>query len=107
MPSRTAIALATLILISIPLTAATINFDFTSSLVSLRPGQTAVLSGTMMNTGLSPAYLNGDAVNVAAPLTVDDLPFFLSAPPVLQAAASASGPILNVSVPATAQIGLY
>src|SRR3954453_9024824 len=86
-------------------TAATIAFDFVSSLLSLRPGQMATLTGTIQNTGTGTAFLNGDTVTSVAPLITDDSPFLLNAPASLSPTVQFTGPILTVSVPASAAFG--
>src|SRR4051812_14987503 len=87
--------------------AATINFDFDSSLVSLRPGQMTTLSGTIQNIGTTTAFLNGDTFTGVSPLVIDDTPFLLNTPPSLVPAAQFAGPILTVSIPGNTGFGLY
>ena len=85
--------------------AASLTFDFTSSLVTGRPGQTVLFSGTMMNTGVGTAFINGDAFTF--PFAVDDTPFLLGAPVLLAPAASFTGPFFQIAVPTTAGVGMY
>jgi len=84
-----------------------IDVSFASSLLNAAPGQTVTFSATLTNTTVSPIYLNGDAVNAAAGLILDDSPFLLGFPLSLGAAAAASGPILSVTVATGTSFGLY
>lgn len=84
---------------------ATVSFNFTSSLLFARPGQTVTFSGTLTNTGPATAFLNGDAFTF--PLPVDDIPFFLGVPPSLAPGGSVTAPVLTAIVPAGTALGLY
>jgi hypothetical protein len=87
--------------------AATISFSFTSSLLTGRPGQTLTFSATLGNPGATNVFLNGDAVNIQAPLIVDDTKFFLNTPVFLAPGQSVTAPIVDVTVPGTASFKLY
>ncbi len=63
--------------------------------------------GTVTDIGNSPTFLNGDNVTVAPPLLPDDLPFFLNFPAILNPLQMVTAPILTVSIPLTANSGLY
>jgi hypothetical protein len=51
------------------------------------------------------AYINGDSVTFSLP--VDDTAFILLVPPVLAPGAFVTGPVFDVSVPASTAPGLY
>src|SRR5438105_7818106 len=84
-----------------------ITFTFDSSLLATLPGTSVTFSGTVADTGNSPTFLNGDAVNLTAPLMPNDTPFFTNFPAVLQPSQSVTAPILVVSVPLGTSPGLY
>src|SRR4051794_36216558 len=85
--------------------AATLTFDFVSSLLTVRPGETASFSGTVTNTGAGAAFLNGDSFTF--PLPVDDTPFLLGAPVSLAPGGSFSALFVRVPVSASTLLGLY
>ena len=84
-----------------------LTFTFTSSLLTASRGQTVTFSATLMNTGTTALFLNGDDVNIAAPLIADDTKFFLNTPVALAGNQSVTVPILDVTVPSSAPFGLY
>ncbi|HEY3268263.1 MAG TPA: hypothetical protein VGM37_15185 [Armatimonadota bacterium] len=66
--------------------------------VTLTPGATVTVSGTLTNTDALPVYLNADdTVTTEEDLVVDDLPFVSGAPDVLQPGASWTGPMLTLT----------
>jgi hypothetical protein len=85
--------------------AATLDFDFTSSLVYAQPGLPVTLSGTLTNTGLTNAYLNGDTVTSMLPF--DDTPFLLNVPPVLTPGGSVTAALLQILPGPGTPLGLY
>src|SRR5262249_43201013 len=88
--------------------AGPITINFTSSLLNGVRGQTLTFSASLTNTGATTIFLNGDSVNIAAPLIVDDTKFFLNAPlSMAGGATTAAFPIFDVSIPSNAPFGLY
>jgi hypothetical protein len=87
--------------------AGPLSFTFTSSLLNAAIGQTVTFSATLTNTGTDTLFLNGDSVNIAAPLLADDTKFLLNTPPSLSAGQSITAPILDVRAPIGAAFGLY
>lgn len=84
---------------------ASVDFALTSSLLQAQPGQTVTFFGSLANTGLSDAYINGDTFTSTLP--VDDLPFILLVPPVLSAGQTYNGALFDVQVPTGTAPGLY
>jgi hypothetical protein len=85
-----------------------LTINFTSSLLNAGRGQTITFSGSLANTGGTTVFLNADSLNIGAPLTADDIKFFLNSP--LSIAAGATTPtfqIFDVTVPVGAPFGLY
>src|SRR3954454_17700611 len=105
MKLRTGSILVALFAIPCLASAASLTFDFTSSLLAAAPGQTVLFSGTIMNTGPGAVFINGDAFTF--PFAVDDTPFLLAAPVSLAPAGLFTGPFFRVAVPTTAGLGLY
>jgi hypothetical protein len=87
--------------------ATPITFSLTSSLLTALPGATVTFSATLTETGGSSTFLNGDIVNIAAPLLADDTLFFLNFPLSLSPLQSFTASILSVTVPAATPAGLY
>src|SRR5437867_2544140 len=87
--------------------AGPLSFSFTSSLLTAAQGQTVTFSATLVNTGATPLFLNGDNVNIAMPLIVNDIKFFFNTPPLLAPSQSVTAPILDVTVPPATAFGLY
>jgi hypothetical protein len=87
--------------------AGPLTLTFTSSLLTAGRGQTVTFSATLLNTGSTALFLNGDAVNIAAPLIADDTKFFLNFPLSLAPSQFVSAPILDVTVPLGSPFGLY
>ena len=85
-----------------------LTINFTSSLLTAGRGQTITFSGSIFNSSGTAVFLNGDSLNIAAPLTADDTKFFLNSP--LSIAPGATTPtfqIFDVTVPLGAAFGLY
>src|SRR5947208_14189310 len=62
----------------------------------------------MTNTLGTTVFLNVDALNITAPLTADDIKFFLNSPLSIAAGATtANFQIFDVTVPLGAPFGLY
>ena len=87
--------------------AAVIDVSLTSSLLRANGPGTLVFSGTIENTGTTTAYLNGTSSTIPGPLTIDDTPFFVLVPAVLNAGDLYTGPLFNVTVPSGTAFGLY
>jgi len=94
-------------LFSISAFAGPIAINFTSSLLNGLRGQMLTFSASLTNTGATTVFLNGDSVNIAAPLTVDDTKFFLNAP-LSMAGGGTTAPfqIFDVGIPSNAPFGL-
>ena len=85
-----------------------LTINFTSSLLNAGRGQTITFSGSIANSSGAAVFLNGDALNITAPLTADDTKFFLNSP--LSIGPGATTPIFqifDVTVPSGAPFGLY
>jgi len=85
-----------------------LTINFTSSLLNAARGQTITFSGSVANTSGTTVFLNGDSLNLAAPLMADDTKFFLNSP--LSIGPGATTPIFqifDVTVPGGAPFGLY
>src|SRR5437660_5378240 len=80
--------------------AAPLAITFASSLLPTNQGQTLTFTATVANTSGSTAFLNGDALNIGAPLTVNDTRFFINFPLSLGAGQMFTAPIFDVLVPA-------
>lgn len=87
--------------------ATPVTISFNSSLLLAQRGQTITFSATVTNTTASPVFLNGDAVNIAAPLTADDSLFFLNFPISLTANQMVTASIFSVMVPLNTPYGFY
>ena len=88
--------------------AGPITINFTSSLLNGVRGQTLTFSANLANTSASTVFLNGDSVNITAPLFVDDTKFLLNSPlSMAGGATTAPFQILDVTIPSNAQLGLY
>jgi len=85
--------------------AATLEFTFDSSLLYTQPGVPVTFTGTVTNTGVATAYINGDTVTSALPF--DDTPFLLGAPQFLNPGDSFIGSILTVSPSPGTPLGIY
>ena len=68
-------------------------------------GADVLFSGTLTNTGPADLYLNGTSVTSVLP--ADDLPFFSTAPAVLLAGSTVSGPLFSIMVPGGTPFDLY
>lgn len=81
---------------------------FTPSTLNTVAGGTVEFVGTLTNTGTADVYLNGDVVILPYPdLTVDDSPFFISAPLFLSGGSSYTGPFIDVMADLAAVSGSY
>jgi len=87
--------------------AAPVTITFDSSLLNGSAGQTLTFSGTVVNTAASPVFLNGNSVNVTAPLTANDTNFFANFPLLLGGAQSLSAAILDIVIPNGTSFGVY
>ena len=87
--------------------ATPISFTLASSLLTTQPGTSVTFTGTVADTGGSPTFLNGDTATFAAPLLLNDTPFFLNFPFVLTPLQSVTAQIFVVSVPLGTAAGLY
>ncbi len=87
--------------------ATPISFTLGSSLLTTLPGLSVTFSGTVAETGGSNTFLNGDTANIAAPLSLNDTPFFLNFPLFLTPLQSVTSAIFAVSVPVGTSAGLY
>lgn len=88
--------------------AAPLNTNFTSSLLSAGRGQTVTFSASLFNTMASTIFLNSDAANITAPLSLDDTKFFLNFPLSIGAGLTIPAtPIFDVFVPAGTPFGIY
>jgi hypothetical protein len=105
MKLRIVSTMTALLLLAAPLHAASLTFDFTSSLFTAFPGQTVAFSGTVTNTGATTVFLNGDSFSFALPL--DDNPFLLNFPLSLAPSASFTGTVFQVTIPLLTSAGLY
>jgi hypothetical protein len=76
--------------------------------LSATPGGTIEFTGTLMNTGGSELFLNGDLSELGySGLTVDDSPFFSDAPLSLDPDGSYTGPLFDVVVSSGTPAGTY
>lgn len=87
--------------------AGPITITFTNSLITAVPNQTVTFSATVANTTASAVPLTSDAVNIAAPLTVNDSKFFLNFPASLAGNASVTAAVFDVFVPLGTGFGIY
>jgi len=108
MTIRTFRALPLFALFSASALGGPLTINFTSSLLNAGRGQTIAFSGSVANSSATAVFLNGDSLNINAPLTADDTKFFLNSP--LSVAPGATTPtfqIFDVTVPLGAAFGLY
>ena len=87
--------------------ATPISFTLASSLLTTQPGTSVTFTGTVADTGGTPTFLNADTANLAAPLSLDDTPFFVNFPLSLSPLQSVTAQIFVVSVPLGTAAGLY
>lgn len=87
--------------------SAPLTITFASSLLNAFRGQTVTFSATVANTTASTVFLNGDALNITAPLTGNDTRFLINFPLSLSGGQMFTAPIFDISVPANAPFGLY
>lgn len=67
------------------------------------PGETVAFEGTLRNDGSSLLFLSGDTFNLnGTGLTLDDIPFFVDGPLLLDPGASFTGLLFNVLIEPTA-----
>jgi PEP-CTERM motif len=102
--ARAARVLAVLITAGVSSAPAALLLNLDSSL-QYTTGANVLFSGTLTNTGPGDLYLNGTSTTSVLP--VDDSPFFSTAPPILLAGATVSGPLFSVMVPGATSLGLY
>jgi hypothetical protein len=96
------------VLLSAGASAGPVTIDFASSLINGPRGQTVTFVASLTNTTGAPVFLNSDSLNIAAPLTGDDIKFFLFSPLSLgPGASSGSFQIFDISIPLGAPFGLY
>ena len=84
-----------------------LTITFSSSLLTANRGQTVTFAATIANPTAAPVFLNGDDLNVAAPLTIDDTKFFLNTPLFLSAGQSVTVPVFDITAPLSTPPGLY
>ena len=88
--------------------AGPVTINFASSLINRQAGQTATFSANLINTTGGTVFLNGDSLNIAAPLTGDDTKFFFNFPLTLApGASSGSFQIFDITIPLGATLGSY
>lgn len=87
--------------------SAPLTITFASSLLNATQGQTVTFTATVANTTTSTVFLNGDALNVAAPLIGNDTKFLLNFPLSLAGNQMFTAPAFDITVPANAPAGLY
>ena len=87
--------------------AAPLTITFSSALLNTTPGQPVTFSATITNTTASSIFLNSDAVNIGAPLSINDIDFFLNFPASLAASQSVTAPVFDVIVPIATPLALY
>jgi hypothetical protein len=88
--------------------ASPITINFSSSLVTGARGQTVTFSASITNTTSAPVFLNGDSLNITAPLVGDDTKFFLNSPLFVAGSTTTSVfPIFDITIPASAPVGVY
>lgn len=87
--------------------SAPLTITFGSSMLPAARGQTVTFTATVLNTTSAPIFLNGDSLNVTPPLIANDTKFLLNFPLSLAAGAMVTAPAFDISVPSTAQSGLY
>jgi hypothetical protein len=87
--------------------ATPISFTLASSLLTTQLGTSVTFTGTVAENGGSVTFLNGDSANFAAPLLLDDTPFFVNFPFLLTPLQSVTAQIFVVSVPLGTAAGLY
>lgn len=89
--------------------ATPLTIVFASSLINVgQGGQTVTFSADLTNTTSATLFLNGDALNIASPLTGNDTKFFSNAPLSLAAGASSGTlPIFDITIPPGTPFGLY
>jgi len=102
-----ALSIACLLLAGNTAMATPITFSLTSSLLTTAPGGTVTFFATLTETGGSTTFLNGDTLNLAAPLLADDTPFFINFPPSLSPLQSVTAAIFSVTVPIATSPGPY
>src|SRR5215831_4364306 len=101
-------ALALFVICSASAVAAPITINFSSSLVTGLRGQTVTFSASLTNTTTTAVFLNGDSLNITAPLVGDDIKFFLNAPlSVAGSTTTAVFQIFDVTIPVDAPLGVY
>jgi hypothetical protein len=98
-----------LLMLSAGAFAAPVTIVFASSLISVgQGGQTVTFSANLTNTTGVTVFLNGDSLNIASPLIVDDTKFFLNAPLSLAAGASSGTiQIFDIRINPGTPFGLY
>lgn len=107
MKTTSPLKFASLMLLGSVSWAAPLTFSFTSSLLPAIPGMTVTFSATLTNTEGTTLFLNGDNFNLAPPLILNDLKFFLNVPASLGPGQTIMAQIFDVVVPVTAPLGLY
>ena len=101
----TPLAITCLLLAGTAARAGTLSINLLAPFQS-GPGNVFAFNATVTNTSGSTVFLNADAFNVAAPLMVDDGPFFLT-PISLGPSNSFTALLFNVNVPAGTPVGVY
>lgn len=87
--------------------SAPLTITFGSSLLTVNRGQTATFTATVTNTTAATLFLNGDSLNIAAPLTANDTKFFLNFPVSMLAGQIVTAQAFDISFPLNAPFGLY
>ena len=90
--------------------ADTISLSLSAPTASYAGGtETLTYDGTITASSMNAAdvYLNGDSLNVQAPLTADDTDFYLNVPSYLGAGDSFTGDLFTVTVPYGTALGSY
>lgn len=90
--------------------ADTIQLSLSAPTASYAGGiETLTYDGTIAASSMNAAdvYLNGDSLNVQAPLLADDSDFYLNAPLYLSAGDSFTGDLFTVTVPYGTAFGSY
>jgi hypothetical protein len=106
MIAKSVLSIAALYLLAVAsAAAATVSLSLDESLIAANLGETVAFSGTAVNTGPAPAYLN--STSFVFPGVLDDTSFFLNFPPVLPAGGSASGTLFTTVLSVPALPGLH
>lgn len=99
MNCRSILVVAVFSLIFATPATAQLNFTLSSNVQEGIPGSTVTFSGTLMNTGSSDVFLNGDGIYLSNTLmSGDDSPFFNNAPLSLSSGQSYTGALFTVTI---------